>query len=90
METAHLSLVTISNWPGMVSAARVVYRQGPTTMIYPTDFTAFLMHDLTTPASQAALDSQHKQVFTDAAIAQLKRRVRKFYAKRPDAHLLIA
>jgi hypothetical protein len=82
-ETAHLSCVTIPDWPGILSAAHVVFRQERSTNIYPDDFTDDLVHDLITPTSQKAIDAQHELAFTPMSIAELRRRVQKFYARRP-------
>ncbi len=89
-ETAHLSMVTVSDWPGIVSSARMVYRQNECTMVYPDDFSEVLMHDRGTPTSQKAIDVQHELVFTPETIATLQRQVHRFYADGPVAQLLTA
>lgn len=81
-ETAHLSCITVANWPGILSSARVVFRLGGIAAVYPDDFTAFLVHDLITTTSQRAVDAQHALAFTDASMESLQKQVRQFYAER--------
>jgi hypothetical protein len=87
-ETAHLSLITVVDWPGIVSSARVVYRQNGYTTVYPNDFTAIVVEDQITPTSQSAIDAQHALAFTTESIAVLQQQVRQFYAERPVAEAL--
>lgn len=89
-ETAHLSLVTAADWPGIVSSARVVFRQLGYTTVYPDDFTVFVVHDHITPTSQKAIYAQHERAFTPVSIDTLQKQVRQFYAERPPVQALRA
>ena len=85
-ETALLSLITTADGPGLLSSARVVFRQGNGYVnIYQDDFSAFFKHDEVTVPTQQALDAQHNREFTKAAIAAIQVQVQQFYDERPAA-----
>ena len=72
---------------GIYSAAAVEYHHADKdiTFAFGRDFRATMKTDRRVRATQKAIDTQHRQVFTEEAVAILLDSVREHYAARQQA-----